>query len=100
MERNVSKLSILAQAMMAMDTAGKLLGTFDAQGNKREEIGLMKLATHLNRAAVEAGRLMILVAPEGLDPSVFDAAITKASDDAEKLEIAAITAEAALEDSK
>ena len=100
MERNVSKLSILAQAMMAMDTAGKLLGSFDPQGNKREEIGLMKLATHLNRAAVEAGRLMILVAPEGLDPSVFEGAISQASAEAEKLEIAAITAEAALEDSK
>ena len=85
---------------MAMDTAGKLLGSFDAQGNKREEVGLMKLATHLNRAAVEAGRLMILVAPEGLDASVFEAANSQASNEAEKLEIAAITAEAALEDGK
>jgi hypothetical protein len=59
---------------------------------------LMKLAMHLNRAAVEAGRLMILVAPEGLDTSVFDAAISQASNEAEKLEISAITAEAALED--
>jgi hypothetical protein len=60
----------------------------------------MKLATHLNRAAVEAGRLMILVAPEGLDASAFDAAISQAAAEAERLEIAAITAEAALEDSQ
>jgi hypothetical protein len=93
MERNVNKLSILAQAMMALDAAGKLLGSFDAQGNKRETVALMKVATHLNRAAVESARLMILVAPEGIDPSVFDAAISRASSDAERLEIEAITAE-------
>ena len=43
---------------------------------------------------------MILVAPEGIDPSVFDAAISEAASEAERLEIAAITAEAALEDGK
>jgi hypothetical protein len=42
MERNVTKLSILAQAMMALDAAGKLLSSFDAQGNKREAVALMK----------------------------------------------------------
>lgn len=42
------KLGLLAQAMMAMDTAGRVLSAFDAQGNKREAITLMKLAMHLN----------------------------------------------------
>ena len=86
--------------MMALDAAGKLLSSFDAQGNQRETVALMKIATHLNRTAVEAARMMILVAPDGVNTSPFDAAISQASDEAERLEIAAITAEAALEDSK
>jgi hypothetical protein len=85
---------------MALDTAGRLLGSFDPQGNQREGVALMRLATHLNRAAVESARMMILVAPEGIDSSVFSAAISEAANEAERLEIAAITAEAALEDGK
>ena len=96
----MNKLSVLAQTMMALDAAGKLLGSFDAQGNQRETVALMKIATHLNRAAVEAGSLMVLVAPEGLYISAFDAAISQATAEAERLEIAAITAEAAMEDGK
>jgi hypothetical protein len=68
---------------------------------ERQSVGI---ATQIRKSRIFgkglAGRLMILVAPEGLDKSIFDAAISQASDEAEKLEIAAITAEAALEDSK
>ena len=58
----------------------------------------MKIAAHLNKATTETASMMIMVEPEPADVSAFDAVLSAASDEAERLEIAAINVEAALED--
>lgn len=97
---NINRLLTLSCVMRAMDSAGQSLGNLDVQGDDRGAISLMKIATHLNKAVIETARMMILAAPEGAEVEGLAAAISEASDDAERLEIEAITVEAALEDRK
>ena len=97
---NITQLLILGRTMRSLDSAGRLLASLDAQGRNREAVSLMKIATHLNKAVIETARMMIMVAPEGVDVSSFDAVISEASTEAARLEIAAINVEASLEDAK
>jgi hypothetical protein len=97
---NVKRLLILSCAMRCLDSARGFLGSLNVRVSSREAVTLMKIATYLNKATIETARMMIMVAPEGVDASAFAAVISQAADEAERLEIAAINVEAALEDGK
>jgi hypothetical protein len=94
------QLSILGSAMMAMDTAGRSIGSIDVQGDERGTVLVMKILSYLTKASMEAGRMMILAAPGGASVEGVLAAISEASSEVERLEIATINREAALEDGK
>jgi hypothetical protein len=97
---NNERLSILGSAMKAMDNAGRSFDSIDVRGDERGTILVMKILSYLTKASMEAGHMMILAAPEGADVVGIAAAISEAASEVERLEIAAINREAALEDGK
>jgi hypothetical protein len=97
---NKEVLSTLASAMMAMDTAARCIDSIDVRGDERGTISTMKIFSYLNKASTEAARMMVLAAPDGASVGGMVAAISEASSEVERLEIAAINREAGLEDSK
>ena len=94
----INRVLILGCVMRALDSAGRFLSNLDVQGDDQGAVLMMKIATHLNKACIETARMMILAAPEGADVQGLVAVLSEASNEAERLEIAAITAEAAIED--
>jgi hypothetical protein len=97
---NNERLSILSSAMKAMDIAGQSIDSIDVRGDERGTVLVMKILSYLTKASMEAGRMMILSAPEGASVEGIVAAISEASSEVERLEIAAINREAALGDGK
>jgi hypothetical protein len=86
--------------MKAIDTAGQSIDSIDVRGDERGTILVMKILSYLTKASMEAGRMMILAAPGGASVEGVLAAISEASSEVERLEIATINREAALEDGK